>query len=156
MDYDKGLARAMRHCSTREVAAADMVALLTRWGVTDNNSEAIIARLIKDRFIDDERYARAYVNDKIRFGKWGRRKIEAALIAKRIDKGVIGRVISELIEPEDMARKVFEEIKKKSLTVKSRDRYELKGKLMRFALSRGFEMEESLKAVNAVCNTEEE
>ena len=97
----------------------------------------VIERLTRERYIDNERYARAFVKDKIRYNKWGRRKVQQALWMKRIDDDIQRRVLDEIDEKEylDVLRPL---LKQKRKSIKAASDYELNQKLVRFALGRGF------------------
>ena len=93
--------------------------------------------MISERYIDDERYAQAFVKDKIRYNKWGRRKVQQALWLKHIDPEIQQRVLDEIDDNEylDVLRPL---LLQKRNTVKAQSDYELNQKLVRFALGRGF------------------
>jgi len=94
-------------------------------------------RLINGRYVDDERYTRAFVSDKIRYNKWGRRKVEQALWQKRIDEDIRQRVLDEVDDREyiDVLQPL---LKQKRKTTRADSDYQLNQKLVRFALGRGF------------------
>jgi hypothetical protein len=71
-------------CAQAEHCEQEMRDKLKRWELDTAAADRIIVRLQKERYIDDARYARAFVKDKIRYNKWGRRKVEQALWQKRI------------------------------------------------------------------------
>ena len=110
---------------------------MKRWELDETVQNRIIDRLTKERYIDHERYARAFVKDKIRYNKWGRRKVQQALWMKRIDQDIQQRVLDEIDEKEylDVLRPL---LKQKRKSIKAESDYELNQKLVRFALSRGF------------------
>ena len=110
---------------------------MRRWGLDETVQNRIIDRLIKERYVDDERYARAFVKDKIRYNKWGRRKVQQALWMKRIDADIQQQVLDEIDEKEylDVLRPL---LKQKRKSIKAESDYELNQKLLRFALGRGF------------------
>ena len=81
----EALHRAAALCSSAEHCTADIREKLARWGVTEADSRTIIDRLVQERFIDEQRYAVAFVKDKFRFSGWGRIKMRYALQQKRID-----------------------------------------------------------------------
>jgi regulatory protein len=110
---------------------------MRRWEMDEAVQERVIGRLVKERYIDEERYTRAFVNDKIRYQKWGRRKIQQALWMKRIDNDIQQRVLDEVDDEEylDVLRPL---LKQKRKTTKAQSDYELNQKLLRFALGRGF------------------
>lgn len=124
-------------CAQAEHCQQEMRDKMRRWELDDATQNRIIARLVKERYIDDERYARAFVKDKIRYNKWGRRKVQQALWQKRIDTDVQQRVLDEIDEKEylDVLRPL---LKQKRKSIKAASDYELNQKLVRFALGRGF------------------
>ena len=124
-------------CAQAEHCQQEMRDKMKRWEIDETGQNRIIARLVKERYIDDERYARAFVKDKIRYNKWGRRKVQQALWQKRIDDDIQRRVLDEIEEKEylDVLRPL---LKQKRKTIQAQSDYELNHKLMRFALSRGF------------------
>ena len=124
-------------CAQAEHCQQEMRDKMRRWELDETVQNRIIDRLIKERYIDDERYARAFVKDKIRYNKWGRRKVQQGLWQKRIDAAIQQRVLDEIDEKEylDVLRPLLKQ-KRKSIMAESD--YELNQKLIRFALGRGF------------------
>ena len=124
-------------CAQAEHCQQEMREKMRRWELDETVQNRIVARLVKERYVDDERYARAFVKDKIRYNKWGRRKVQQALWQKRIDEDIQQRVLDEIDEKEylDILRPL---LKQKRKTTKAESDYELNQKLVRFALGRGF------------------
>ena len=124
-------------CAQAEHCQQEMRDKMRRWELDEIVQNRIIDRLIKERYVDDERYARAFVKDKIRYNKWGRRKVQQALWQKRIDADIQQRVLDEIDEKEylDVLRPL---LKQKRKSIRAANDYELNQKLARFALSRGF------------------
>jgi regulatory protein len=124
-------------CAQAEHCQQEMRDKMRRWEMDEAVQERVIGRLVKERYIDEERYTRAFVNDKIRYQKWGRRKIQQALWMKRIDNDIQQRVLDEVDDEEylDLLRPL---LKQKRKTTKAQSDYELNQKLLRFALGRGF------------------
>jgi len=124
-------------CAQAEHCEQEMRDKMRRWELDETVQNRIIDRLIKERYVDDERYARAFVKDKIRYNKWGRRKVQQALWQKRIDADIQQRVLDEIEEKEylDILRPL---LKQKRKSIKAESDYELNQKLVRFALGRGF------------------
>lgn len=124
-------------CAQAEHCEQEMRDKLKRWELDTATADRIIARLQKERYIDDARYARAFVKDKIRCNKWGRRKVEQALWQKRIADDIRQQVLGEIDENEylDVLRPL---LKQKRRTTKAENDYALNQKLVRFALGRGF------------------
>ena len=124
-------------CAQAEHCEQEMRDKMKRWEIDETAQNRIIDRLVKERYIDNERYARAFVKDKIRYNKWGRRKVQQALWMKRIDNDIQQRVLDEIDDKEylDVLRPL---LKQKRKSTKAANDYELNQKLVRFALGRGF------------------
>ena len=124
-------------CAQAEHCEQEMRDKMKRWEIDETVQNRIIDRLTNERYIDNERYARAFVKDKIRYNKWGRKKVQQALWMKRIDKDIQQRVLDEIDEKEylDVLRPL---LKQKRKSIKADSEYEMNQKLVRFALSRGF------------------
>ena len=97
--------------------------------------------------MDDERFARAFVKDKVRYNKWGRRKVEQALWQKHIDETVRQQVLDE-VEDDEYIRVLRPLLQQKRRSLKASNDYELNMKLIRFAISRGFTMDIIKQCVN--------
>ncbi|MDR1054258.1 MAG: RecX family transcriptional regulator [Prevotellaceae bacterium] len=127
-------------CSQSEKCVADVRKKLSTWQISEEDTTKIVKTLLDDKYIDERRYVSAFVNDKVRFSHWGALKIQAALKAKNIAQSIISKVLEELDdlpyedELETMLRK-----KVKTIKIKAKDVNDLKIKLIRFGLSRGFE-----------------
>lgn len=124
-------------CAQAEHCQQEMRDKLRRWELDETAQNRVIACLIKERYVDDERYARAFVKDKIRYNKWGRRKVQQALWLKHIDTDIQQRVLDEIDDKEylDVLRPL---LKQKRKSIRAANDYELNQKLVRFALGRGF------------------
>jgi len=124
-------------CAQAEHCEQEMRDKMRRWGLDEAAQDKVVERLTKERYIDEERYARAFVKDKIRYNKWGRRKVQQALWMKHISDDIQQQVLDEIDEKEylDVLRPL---LKQKRKSIKAESDYELNQKLVRFALSRGF------------------
>lgn len=124
-------------CARAEHCQHEMLEKMRRWEMSDEAQARVMARLVKERYVDDERYARAFVRDKIRYNKWGRRKVEQALWQKRIDEVIRQQVLDE-VDDEEYLSVLRPLLKQKRRSTKAASDYELNQKLVRFALGRGF------------------
>ena len=80
---EEALNRVASYCSTAEHCRAEINEKLQRWGIAYDTIARILDRLESEKFIDDERFCRAFVNDKFRFAKWGKMKIAQGLYMKK-------------------------------------------------------------------------
>ena len=136
--YRTALSKAMSQCSRRELCCSEVESRLETWGLQKSDCQKIIDILIKENFINEERYAHAFVKDKFNHNRWGRIKIAAHLRAKNIPSEIIGSALSS-IDPESYRNIMKELIDGHKRSVKARNSYEMNAKLLRFGLSRGFE-----------------
>ena len=133
-------------CAMSEQCCWDVERKMRRWELPAEATERVTRRLVEERFIDEERFAHAFVRDKFRYNHWGKVRIEQELRQRHIASRHIEEALQE-IEDTDHLDALRDIIEKKRPTVKGRNNYEIKGKLIRFALGRGFEMDEILKVV---------
>jgi regulatory protein len=111
---------------------------LNSWGLGDIDSEKIISLLIKENFINEDRFAQAFVKDKFNYNKWGKVKITAHLRVKNIPGDII-RTALDVIDNELYKKTLSDLISGHRRFVKAKNQYELKAKLLRYGLSKGFE-----------------
>jgi regulatory protein len=132
------LKKAMALCAGREYCSEDIRMKLDSWGLNSHDVESVMNKLIKENFINDKRYAEAFVKDKYNHNKWGKVKIAAQLRAKRIGSEFIESALARLDEDEyrQTIRHILASHRK---FVKAKNQFDLKGKLLRFGLSKGFE-----------------
>ena len=136
MKTDELYNKAAAYCSTAERCRQDVKDKLAAWDPenTDGNGE-IVHRLEAEGFLNEDRYARAFANDKLRFQGWGRLKIRAALKQKNVPESSISSALSGLEEATYEA--VLDKLRTKAAKTKGDEM-----KVMRFLLSRGFTYDE--------------
>ena len=127
---DEALAALMRLCARAEKSQADARRLLDGWGVAEAEARRIVERLVRERFIDDGRYAEAFVREKLRLSGWGAYKIRAALRRKRIDPQLIDRTLAA-VDRSGMSERLRAQLLRKAATTKHASAFELKTKLIR-------------------------
>ncbi len=142
IDEKGALKRLEALCSRSEHCSHEMREKMMRWGIDGEAQERVVAALVKGRYVDDERFARAFAADKVRYNKWGRRKVDQALAMKRIPEDVRQRVLGEFSN-EEFSESLRPLLVAKMKSTKAKNDYELFCKLLRFALGRGFGMEEA-------------
>ena len=137
----QALNKLMTLCARSEHSSGEMLQKMRLWGLSDEAQARIMERLTKEKFVDDERYTRAFVNDKIKYNQWGRRKIEQALWAKGISRDIQKSVLEE-VDEEEYIKVLRPLLKSKERSISARNEFERQMKLIRFAQSRGFSMEQ--------------
>ena len=150
----EALQKAAALCSASEHCVSEITAKLERWGKSAEAQERIIAQLVEQRFIDEERYARAYARDKMRYAHWGRVKIDYMLRLQGIVDCHRSQALSELPDEEycDVLRHLIEQ---KNRSVKAASDYERRGKLIRFAQGRGFTLDEIMDVLSQLGHSDD-
>ena len=108
--------------------------------MTEAEQNQILQRLASGKYVDDERYTRAFVHDKIHYNQWGRKKIEQVLWLKHIDADIIKSVMGE-IDDSSYTEVLKPLLKQKRKSVKAKNDYEQNQKLIRWAMGRGYTMD---------------
>ncbi len=138
MTEKQAIHKLASYCSKSERCEYDIRKKLLAWEIDANSIQGIINYLKRENFLDESRYCRSYISDKLRFNKWGRTKIIYELKKKQIPVTVIDKAFTNFAGNE------FEEpllriLDAKSKTVNAGDSYEKRQKLFRYAVGRGYE-----------------
>jgi regulatory protein len=147
MSEEQALARLTALCASAEHCTGEMIDKMTKWEISEEAQARIMEHLVKNKYIDDERYCRAFVHDKMEYNHWGRRKIEQALYVKHVDKAIQKTVLDE-IPDEDFIDILRPLIVQKRRQTRAKSEYEMNMKLMRFAASRGFTIEQIRQCID--------
>lgn len=139
-EYSKALNRVASYCSKAERSKWDVMQRLAKFDLSAIEKNKIILWLENEQFLDEKRFCKAFVNDKVIFSRWGRLKIKQGLLQKRIDSVLIEEAL------ENMDRKVYMEnlsilIKRKikSLKMKPEENHsQTQAKVIRYVANRGF------------------
>lgn len=137
---EKALYRVQALCARQERCSNDIRLKLKRWQLSENDIDKIIKQLIIDNFINDERYAKMFVRDKSKFNKWGQLKITYTLKSKHFSEDIIREALCEIDHSNDEST-LKEILSRKMKGIKAKTSYDLKTKLIRFGISRGFDYE---------------
>ena len=132
--------RLAAECSRSEHCSGEMMDKMRRWELTEQEQAQVMAYLIENKYVDDARYARLFVSDKMRFNKWGPRKIEQVLWQKHVNESVY-RPFLDAVSKEEWQAVLSPLLQSKRKSVRASSDYELRMKLIRFAMSRGFTMD---------------
>lgn len=144
---DSYLARAARLCSGSEHCTSQIAEKLLSWGVSAEDADDIIGYLVKEKYVDNRRFSRAYCHDKFCYSHWGRVKIRQMLRHLHLAEDEIAEGMQAIPE-EDYLQALSDALRQKDRTLRDTDIYKRKGKLVRHLLSRGFETELAIGAVD--------
>ena len=140
MTAEQAYQRLTALCARSEHCQHDMLEKMRQWGLAEAEQAQVMERLTRERYVDDERFCRAFVSDKVRQNKWGRRKVEQALWLKHIDSDTAKGVLDE-IDADTYIGTLRPLLRQRRRTMRGLNDYEQRTKLVKWALSRGFTMD---------------
>ena len=147
MTEQQALLKLTTLCTQSEHCSQEMLDKMKKWELSEDAITRNMQFLTEKKFIDDERYARFFINDKIKYNKWGRRKVEQALWMKHISKEISAPIFEE-IEGDLYIDTLLPLLKSKYKTIKAKNDYERSMKLIRFAMGRGFDLDTIHKCID--------
>jgi regulatory protein len=129
-----------RYCAYQERSHLEVRNKLYSYGLYRNDVDGILATLITDGFLNEERFAKAFSGGKFRIKKWGRMKITQALESKGVSPNCIRIALTEIDEQSyvETLRKLLED---KRQTLSEEDPFTLRNKLSAYAIQKGYEPE---------------
>ncbi|WP_262249031.1 regulatory protein RecX [Parapedobacter soli] len=139
--------RAEAYCAYQERSQQEVRDKLYHWGLHSGDVEHVIAELITEGFLNEERFAMAYTSGKFRINGWGKHKIKQGLAQKAVSAPLIRAALASLDEQEYRG-KLGDLLRAKARLEKETHPYKRKNKLVRYALSKGYESELILELLN--------
>jgi regulatory protein len=147
MTQEQIISKLTAVCARAEHCKDDMLRRMQRWQVDEATQREVISHLVKEKYIDEERYARFFINDKIKYNRWVRRRVEQALYFKHIPREVYEPLLDDVAN-EDFESVLLPLLQNKEKNLKYANDYEKRMKLLRFAMQRGFSYEQADKCIN--------
>ena len=149
MTEEAAYLRLSAQCAAAELCVADVKRKMAYWDMPEGSEERVVAQLLRERFIDENRFAHAFVRDKFRYNKWGKTKIEFELKKKGLKSEDIADALTEIEEnaSEDVLLKL---LKNKLKSTKGNSDYEVFLKLLRFSAQRGFSQEQAHRCLKKI------
>lgn len=146
---EQALNALMRLCSKAEKSSGDALRLMYRWGVPIAERQSVFDKLVEMRFIDDARYAEAYTREKSQLAGWGARKIAQNLYQKGVSKDIVAKTLA-MLESDDQRAMLEKRLQRKLPTIKATTDYERRGKLLRYALSLGYDYDMVISVIDTL------
>ena len=132
------LDKMVKYCAYQERCVKEVRDKLKTYGLTEEENSKIIDYLLDNRFVNDERFAKIYVQSKSNQNDWGTNKIRFHLIQKGIAKEIIDAALGQTNEDEYRQR-LIDILNTKAKTVKAQNDFEKKRKLAAYAMQKGYE-----------------
>ena len=145
----EALDKAQRYCAYSDRCSNDLREKFMKWEFPKDGFDAVLKIMKEEGFIDDARYAKVFARSKNRQNVWGKNKIRSALKFKRIPEDAIIEALAE-INGDDYYERLKKQMTAKVRTEKEKDPYKRKAKLIRFGMSKGYENDLIMEAINEV------
>ncbi len=153
LSYEEAVKKLQNYCAYQERCQEEVRSKLIELGVYGEELDCVIADLIEENYLNEQRFAVCFAGGKFRIKHWGRKKIVQELKAKKISDYSIRKALESEISEADYNNTLLDVLKKKANLLSEKDPYKRKQKLVQYAMSRGFETElvlEILKEMNSV------
>ena len=145
MERDVALKKILHYCDYQDRCKKEIFTKLDSFELSESDKNFIVEFLQDEGYINDERYCRSYVKSKLNLKKWGVNKIKISLIAKGIDRDIIDAVVSE-IDQDSYREELVKLLENKKIN--ESDPYKRKAKLIRYAVSKGYSINDVMEIVN--------
>lgn len=148
---EQAIQKLRQYCAYQERSHSEVVQKLWELGVWRQDHDEIIASLIEDDYLNEERFAKAFAGGKFRMKDWGRKKIYYGLKEKGISDYLIKRAMKEI--DEEAYRKTLQDLaEKKYASLKGEQYLVRKKKMMDYLLQKGYESDLVTGVVNSFGN----
>lgn len=131
--------RLADRAAVAEICSADVIRKLREWKIAPDAAQKILDRLIRERYVDDRRFASLYVRDRINNARWGLLKIRAAMRLKRLSSSIIEEAVEAEFNEEQYFSNLAAALRSKARTLSEPLSADDRAKLIRFAAGRGYE-----------------
>lgn len=143
------LRRLQSLCARSEHAEGELMEKMRQWGIDQTTQARIMQKLTQARYVDDHRFAEAFIHDKITFNGWGRRKIAQALWAKHVDEAIYTPLL-DAVDETQFLEALRPLVRQKYRSVKAKTEYERAMKVIKFAVGRGFDFDQARQCLSEI------
>jgi regulatory protein len=145
----EALGKIQRYCAYQERCHQEVKNKLFEFGLYSDQVNEVISELITSGFLNEERFARAFVGGKFRMKKWGRIKIVNELESKGVSANCIRLGLKEINE-NDYQKTLSEILLKKSEELAEENLFAKRNKISKYAIQKGYEPELVWKTIKQV------
>ena len=155
---EQAYVKIRHYCAFQERTHIEVKTRLSGMGIGWSDANEMVSKLIEEGFLNEERFARAFVGGKFRIKGWGKKKIEAELKKKGVSSYSIQKAIREEIDISDYENTLLKHMKKKWASIKGQGitSYVKQAKTRQYFLSRGYENPIISKMMKGIIESEKE
>lgn len=154
--YRQALQNLMAWCARAERSIFDVQQRIKKMQLDETSSAQMLKQLQNEGFVNNQRFVDAYVHDTFHYNKWGIQKIKQALYAKGIDPKTVDEAYERIISQHQQESLLEKELLKKKKSLGDLPAYQLKAKLLRFAASRGYDIDQTFSCIGRIINSDDE
>ena len=136
-DSDYILSKVRSFCAYQERCISEVAGKLKVWKVGHNHAEKILEQLIREDYLNEERFARSFAGGKFRNNHWGKTKIICELEKRQVPDLII-QIGLEEIDEEEYVETLKELLKRKNREIRETDPLKRKQKLIAYAMQKGY------------------
>jgi regulatory protein len=151
IDFESARAKIAKYCAYQERSHYEVEQKLFSYGLFSSQVDDIIAWLITNNYLNEERFAIAFAGGKFRIKKWGKVKIRKYLAQKKVSEYSINKALM-LLDKKEYYKVMEELIQQKWRNVNAENIYELRNKVARYVIAKGFEAEEVWPRIKTIIN----
>ena len=140
LDIKEAKQKAGRFCAFRERSPNELFEKIQSWGIPEESASKLVSELSKEGYVDEQRFANAFCNDKFEFNSWGRQKIKAHIYAHKLSDEAVRNAL-ERIDPEKYFERLAELANSKWNRLSDQDEFKRKQKTAAYLSGKGFEMD---------------
>lgn len=141
--------KAGRFCAFRERSPNELFEKIQSWGIAEEEAAQLVVELSKEGFVDEQRFANAYCNDKFEFNSWGKQKIKANIYSHKLSEDVVHAALNR-IDPDKYFVRLTELAKAKWEKLEGDDDFKRKQKTLAYLVSKGYEQDLIWTAINSL------
>jgi regulatory protein len=143
--------RIKHWCAYQERSAYETRLKLKTYGLNAESVDLVIAELISTNFLNEERFAKAFVSGKVNIKHWGVQKIKQALKRHQVSDYSVQKALAA-VDGNQYEKELYKLLSKKLATLKNDSLLQKKQKLFRFGFSKGYETHHIEKSINELLN----
>ncbi|MEO9482814.1 MAG: regulatory protein RecX [Ekhidna sp.] len=141
--------KAGRFCAFKERSPSELLEKIQTWGIAEEDASQLVAELLKEGFVDEQRFANAFCNDKFEFNSWGKQKIKAHIYSHKLSETAVQTALDR-IDPEKYFSRLLELAKTKWDRLEKDEDFKRKQKTLAYLVSKGFESDLIWSAINSL------
>lgn len=140
--------RAGRFCAFRERSPNELFEKIQSWGVKEEDAAKLVAELASEGYVDEQRFANAFCNDKFEFNSWGKHKIKAHIYEHKLSETTIQNALDR-IDPDKYEKRLSELALSKWNKLEKEEDFKRKQKTVAYLSGKGFELDLIWNAINS-------